>query len=185
MELYIYDAEMNMLGIVEQITSLIWTRRYWDCGEFKLLVPFNDAHNRLLQDGNIAIKHGDDEAAEILYTNISKNLEGYEVIEVQGKFLLSWISRRVIATPFVNVSATAQVLIRRMVNENCIDTTPERKLPAFSLHEDAVISGKSIPYNSEPYGQCSGCCCGVGRRVKDRDEGHHRPCCWHAPVLSV
>lgn len=151
MELYIYDAEMNMLGIVEQITSLIWTRRYWDCGEFKLLVPFNDAHNRLLQDGNIAIKHGDDEAAEILYTNISKNLEGYEVIEVQGKFLLNWISRRVIATPFVNVSATAQVLIRRMVNENCIDTTPERKLPAFSLHEDAVISGKSIPYNSEPY----------------------------------
>ena len=151
MELYIYDADMNMLGIVEQITSLIWTRRYWDCGEFKLLVPFNDAHNRLLQAENIVIKHGDDEAAEILYTNISKNLEGYEVIEVQGKFLLNWISRRVIATPFVNVSATAQVLIRRMVNENCIDTTPERKLPAFSLHEDAVISGKSIPYNSEPY----------------------------------
>ena len=55
MELYIYDAEMNMLGIVEQITSLIWTRRYWDCGEFKLLVPFNDAHNRLLQAENIVI----------------------------------------------------------------------------------------------------------------------------------
>lgn len=151
MELYVYDSKMNMLGIIERITSLVWTRKYWECGEFKLLVPFTEEHNQLLQNGNIIIKHGDNEAAEILYTNISKNLEGYEVIEAQGKFLLQWISRRVIATPFVNVSATAQELIRRMVNENCIETAEERKLPSFSLHDDAVIEGESITYNSETY----------------------------------
>ncbi len=181
MELYVYDSEMNMLGIIEQITSLVWTRKYWDCGEFKLLVPFNDEHNRLLKNGNIVIKHGDNEAAEILYTNISKNLEGYEVIEAQGKFLLQWISRRVIATPLVNVSATAQTLIRRMVNENCINTTPERKLPAFSLHNDTEIGGKDITYNSEAYANVQDAAIELAEGSKigmkvitDRAEGTHQ-----------
>ena len=43
MELYVYSSDMELQGIVEKIASLIWTRRYWSCGEFKLLVPFTDA----------------------------------------------------------------------------------------------------------------------------------------------
>ena len=65
MLVYIYNSQMSMLGVVEEITSLIWTRRYWDVGDFKLLVPFNATHNQLLQTGNIVIRHGDTEASEI------------------------------------------------------------------------------------------------------------------------
>ena len=54
-----------MLGVIEEITSLLWTRKYWEPGNFKLLVPFNDTHNQLLKEDNIIIKHGDTEAAEI------------------------------------------------------------------------------------------------------------------------
>ena len=45
MELYVYSSEMELQGIVEKIASLIWTRRYWSCGEFKLLVPFTEEHS--------------------------------------------------------------------------------------------------------------------------------------------
>ena len=48
MELYVYSSEMELQGIVEKIASLIWTRRYWSCGEFKLLVPFTEEHSRML-----------------------------------------------------------------------------------------------------------------------------------------
>jgi len=142
---------MEMLGVIENIESLIWTRKYWECGEFKLLVPFNEVHNRLLKENNIILKHGDEEAAEIKYAGISKNLEGYEVIEVQGKFLSYWINKRVIATPIVNAAATAQQLIRRMVNENCITTAAARVIPNLSLANDAAIGGSNLTYNSEPY----------------------------------
>jgi len=47
-ELYVYSRDMTLQGIVEKISSLIWTRRYWSCGEFKLLVPFTEEHARLL-----------------------------------------------------------------------------------------------------------------------------------------
>ena len=37
MELYVYSSDMELQGIVEKIASLIWTRRYWSCGEFNFL----------------------------------------------------------------------------------------------------------------------------------------------------
>ena len=55
MELYVYSREMVLQGIVEKISSLIWTRRYWSCGEFKLLVPFTEDHAHLLVKENIII----------------------------------------------------------------------------------------------------------------------------------
>lgn len=150
MQLYVYNSSMVMLGIIERITSLIWTRRYWEAGEFKLLLPFDSTHNELMQTGNIVIMHGDTEAAEIQYVSISKNLEGYEVIEAQGKFLTHWISKRIIASQLENVSATAQALIRKIVDENCVTTTAARMLP-FTMHTDTQISGEDILYSSEPY----------------------------------
>ena len=76
MELYIYTSDMVLQGIVEKIASLIWTRRYWTCGEFKLLVPFTEDHARMLVKNNIIMKRGDDEAAQIKYVSITKNSQG-------------------------------------------------------------------------------------------------------------
>lgn len=84
MELYVYSSDMVLQGIVEKIASLIWTRRYWTCGEFKLLVPFTEEHSRMLVKNNIIMKRGDDEAAQIRYVHITKNSQGLEEIEVQG-----------------------------------------------------------------------------------------------------
>lgn len=78
MELYVYSRDMTLQGIVEKISSLIWTRRYWSCGEFKLLVPFTEEHARLLVKENIIIKRGGNEAAEIRYIHITKNSQGME-----------------------------------------------------------------------------------------------------------
>ena len=151
MQLYVYSPQMEMLGVIEEITSLLWTRKYWEPGNFKLLVPFNDTHNQLLKEDNIIIKHGDTEAAEIKFVDINKNLEGFEVIEVQGKFITQWINKRVIEKQLLNVSATAQNLIRRIVDENCVTTSAARQLPNLSMADDAVIDGSEILYTSEIY----------------------------------
>lgn len=180
MQLYVYDSHMVMQGIVERITSLIWTRRYWEPGEFKLLLPFDSVHNELMQPGNIVIMHGDVEAAEIQYVSISKNLEGFEVIEAQGKFLTHWLSKRVIVTQLDNVSAKAQALIQMIVNKNCVDTDADRVLP-FSMHADAEISGEDILYTSEPYANVLDSVADIAqgskigfKMITDRSTGQHQ-----------
>ena len=96
MELYIYDRDMILHGVIDEINSLIWTRRYWSAGEFKLLVPFTNKHVSLLVKNNLIMKRGDTEAAEIRYVHISKNSQGLEEIEVQGKFITQWIGKRIV-----------------------------------------------------------------------------------------
>lgn len=152
MELYVYSSEMVLQGIVEKIASLIWTRRYWSCGEFKLLVPFTEEHSRMLVKNNIIMKRGDDEAAQIRYVHITKNSQGLEEIEVQGKFLISWIGKRIVKKQIITKDTTQSVLYR-IVRENVTSPTETaRKIPDVSIATDDGDTGSGvIDYTSEQY----------------------------------
>ena len=152
MELYVYSSEMELQGIVEKIASLIWTRRYWSCGEFKLLVPFTEEHSRMLVKNNIIMKRGDDEAAQIRYVSITKNSQGLEEIEVQGKFLIAWIGKRIIKKQIIT-NDTTQNILYRIVRENVTNPADTaRKIPDVSIATDDVDTESGvIDYTSEQY----------------------------------
>ncbi len=152
MELYVYSSEMELQGIVEKIASLIWTRRYWSCGEFKLLVPFTEEHSRMLVKNNIIMKRGDDEAAQIRYVSITKNSQGMEEIEVQGKFLIAWIGKRIIKKQIITKDTTQNILYR-IVRENVTNPADTaRKIPDVSIAtDDEDTESGVIDYTSEQY----------------------------------
>ena len=152
MELYVYSSEMELQGIVEKIASLIWTRRYWSCGEFKLLVPFTEEHSRILVKNNIIMKRGDDEAAQIRYVSITKNSQGLEEIEVQGKFLIAWIGKRIIKKQIIT-NDTTQNILYRIVRENVTNPADTaRKIPDVSIAtDDEDTESGVIDYTSEQY----------------------------------
>lgn len=152
MELYVYSSDMELQGIVEKIASLIWTRRYWSCGEFKLLVPFTEEHSRMLVKNNIIMKRGDDEAAQIRYVHITKNSQGLEEIEVQGKFLIAWIGKRIIKKQIITKDTTQNILYR-IVRENVTNPADTvRKIPDVSIAtDDADTESGVIDYTSEQY----------------------------------
>ena len=152
MELYVYSSEMELQGIAEKIASLIWTRRYWSCGEFKLLVPFTEEHSRMLVKNNIIMKRGDDEAAQIRYVSITKNSQGLEEIEVQGKFLIAWIGKRIIKKQIIT-NDTTQNILYRIVRENVTNPADTaRKIPDVSIAtDDEDTESGVIDYTSEQY----------------------------------
>ena len=151
MELYVYNRTMTLQGIVEKISSLIWTRRYWSCGEFKLLVPFTEEHAALLVKNNIIIKRGGKEAAEIKYIHITKNSQGLEEIEVQGKFLLSWIGKRILTNQIITKDTTQNILYA-IVRQTCTAAGSSRNIPNFSnATNDADTGSGQIDYTSEAF----------------------------------
>ena len=42
MELRIYDAELNKIGIIEEYKSLLWNRKYYEPGCFTLKLPLTE-----------------------------------------------------------------------------------------------------------------------------------------------
>ena len=152
MELYIYDRDMILHGVIDEINSLIWTRRYWSAGEFKLLVPFTNKHVSLLVKNNLIMKRGDTEAAEIRYVHISKNSQGLEEIEVQGKFITQWIGKRIIRDQIAATSGTQDILYR-IVRETVVSPkVAARAIPNVLIDptDEDTGSGK-IDYTSEAF----------------------------------
>ncbi len=151
MELYIYNAVMTLLGIIDEISSLVWTRRYWSCGEFSLLVPMTEKHAALLKLGRIVFRRDCDEAGQICYRHIAKDAEGLESIELQGKFLTHWIGKRLII-PIVSVEMGTHELLAKIVRDNLVSPTDARRvIPDLIVGDLSGVTSESYAYTSEEF----------------------------------
>ena len=153
MELTVYNHKTLIpLGLVEEITSLLWTRRYWAVGEFKLLLPFTECHAKLIRPRRLIGKRGDNELAEIRYIYIRRNDHGMEEIEAQGRFLTGWLDKRVVAVPLVTEDDTQRIL-HALVDMNAINPDdPDRALPdIFHAIDETYTDSGVIQYSATPY----------------------------------
>ena len=85
MELYVFNRDIELLGIIDNFTSLIWNRKFYEAGEFQLTL--NAHYLPLLKQGNIICKKNYDEAGYIISRNITLTEEGDEVLTIKGKFM--------------------------------------------------------------------------------------------------
>lgn len=120
MLLYVYDKAVTLLGIVEKITSLIWTEKKYSCGTFEMLLPVENNNIELLQESRLIIRDDDPEhiAGEILYRQIKKSIDGSETLEVTGKLLENWFDDRLQLRDMDTV-AKPQALMAAAVLHNC------------------------------------------------------------------
>lgn len=151
MELYIYDRDMTLRGVIDEFATLIWSRRYWSCGDFRLLVPFTDKHIELLTQNRLIMKRGDAEAGEIRYIAVSKNAQGLEQIEAQGRFATNWIGKRALIKPIITTDNTQNIL-RRIVNEAIINPADtSKRIPGIFMADMPDLGSGVIEYASEPF----------------------------------
>jgi len=112
MEIRIYNPALYRAGQIENQTSLIWTRKFYEPGTFELHAPITDENLSLLKKGNIIGKKGSEEAGVI------EDIEQEESdikneITAKGRFLSSYMDRRLIKKT-VNFSGKIEVAMRRL-----------------------------------------------------------------------
>lgn len=112
MEVRIYGRDLFRRGQIENQTSLIWTRKFYEPGTFELHAPITDENLYLLQEGNIIGKKGSAEAGII--EDIEKEESDIKnEITAKGRFLSSYMDRRLIKKT-VNFSGKAEVAMRQL-----------------------------------------------------------------------
>jgi hypothetical protein len=131
MELFILNKELELKGILENYTYLKWIRRFYKCGEFELHCKLNNKTINLIQEGNILFKKDDNEIG-FIETIEFKNLNGVDSISIKGKFVTAYLGRR-INRGRIDFNGTCEELMRKLVNDNAINTLEHRKIPNLIL----------------------------------------------------
>lgn len=114
MEIRVYTPALDFIGSIENHTSLIWMRKYYEVGNFELHAPITPKNLRLLQAGNIITKRDSVEAAVI------EDIENEESdikneTTCKGRFLSCYFDRRLIRQT-VNFSGKVEEAMRALVS---------------------------------------------------------------------
>lgn len=113
MEIRIYKPDLFRIGQIENYSSLIWTRRFYEPGECELHTSLTKENLSLLQPGNIMSKKGSLEAAVIEDIEICESADKNE-ITVKGRFLSSYMDRRLIKNTF-HFRGKIEVAMKRLL----------------------------------------------------------------------
>lgn len=115
MELRIYDAELNKIGIIEEYKSLLWDRKYYEPGCFTLKLPLTSRNIDYIKRGRIIGKTDAVEAGVIEYIQMTDE-PGSKIMEVKGRFLSSYLDRRVLVGRH-NYTGTSEVIMRTCIGD--------------------------------------------------------------------
>ena len=131
MELLLLDKQFQICGIIDDFSSLVWNRKYYECGNFNLQIG-----TKYWEQYKNAVYVYSKEFQEtgILETlNYKTTTQGIE-IQRSGRFLESKLFDRVINTTQNFKNQTTEDIVRNLVNTFVINSG-DRKIPNLVLGE--------------------------------------------------
>ena len=135
MEIIMYDSNMQRQGVIENQMSLIWTRKYFESGDFELHAPLTNQNVRLLNKENIVTKKDSIEAGiieNIVYTDSYDQKK----IVASGRFMSSLLDRRLIKQTF-SYSGKTEIAMRSLINY--VVPIPRLSLGSMKGYDQTVI----------------------------------------------
>lgn len=133
MELYVLDKEFEIIGIIDSASSVIWTERYYDAGDFEIYIQANTKYINLFKLDYYLLRMDSNMVGIIESINVTTDVENGDYIIVCGRDLKSIFDRRIIWNQ-VNFSGKTEIILRQLINENVISpSAEERKIPGVKL----------------------------------------------------
>lgn len=134
------------LGLINQFTALTWTSRTTTFGGFELWCPMLPENSELLKPDNL-LWIGGDELGVIETIQKSTDEQGGTILQVSGRFIESWLERRIIWGQYSGTEVVSNHL-RNMVNLNAISPSdPKRVIPNLGLSTTQEALGPSISFS--------------------------------------
>ena len=142
--LFFFDKELNLLGVVDYFVSLRWRRKYFEAGEFEIVLPVNDYMMQFIDTDVIVMRNNYTEAGIIETIEFSDNGTNEEVT-ISGRFLTSLLSRRIVKSK-INFSGNTIEGMNTIVNAMTPLTTQweTETVTMSSPHIDFQVTYKNV-----------------------------------------
>lgn len=149
--IYVLDSALNLLGVIDEYTSIIWRPSYSEVGDFEIYLSATDKAIDLLRENRYVVRSSDisvDEDGNTLYTNVMiiknlqlvTNVENGDFLTVTGRELKFLLHQRIVWSQ-TNLTGKVENAIRRLVTENAISpTNTKRVIPNLVLGATAGLT---------------------------------------------
>ena len=142
MEIRVYDSNLYFQGVMENQTSLIWTRKYFEAGNFELYTPITEDNLKLMKKGNIIWMRGSDDAGVIEDIKLEESNVKNE-ITAKGRFLSSYMDRKIIKGT-KNFSGTVENAMRELYSADPIPLVELGELQGFPETVEFQVTYKGL-----------------------------------------
>lgn len=132
MQVYILDANYNLLGVIDEAESVLWHKKYNDIGESEIYIPCNETYLELLKKGNYLYRFDDDMVCKIEKREIETDVENGDYLIVPATDICNMLSGRIVRWQVV-YSGTVTGFLRKVLTDNVIAPAhgqTYRKIPA-------------------------------------------------------
>lgn len=155
-EIYVRDKNLNKIGLIENAESIIWTNRYFECGDFEIYAPASKKTLNLCKIGRF-LTHNDSNVPMIIEEyKITTDLDGIDYITISGRCATAILARRVIfGTTAKRPEEYASLRIRELITHNAIMPTEiygnsVRRIDKLKFSE-SLLYPDEIEYESGEY----------------------------------
>lgn len=131
MELLLLDKNFGICGLIDDFSSLVWNRKYYDCGNFNLQIGLK--YWKQFKNAKYVYSKEFEETAILETLNYKNTTQGIE-IQRSGRFLESILTQRVINTTQKFKNMITEDIIRGLVNTFVINSG-DRKIKGVILGE--------------------------------------------------
>lgn len=161
-DVYVLDSDFHKIDIVDDYTSLIWSRRYYEIGDFELYCNASEKNRNLLKLGRYIQRPDDTEIFRIETIEIESSIDGGDFITATGRDLRSILFQRVTLFNWTYGASSPmrlELVVRQIINDNFINAggyvnvngtndadnltiynNPKRNIPHFKSGGDKGLS---------------------------------------------
>ena len=139
MNIYVMDAALNRIGVIDSYRSIIWTQRYYEPGDFELYIDATPENIVLCQNGRFLYRDKDYEngvlksVMTIEVMQVHTSLEEGNTILLSGRDVKSILYQRIIWKQTI-FSGTVENNVRAAITDNIISThIASRAISNFTL----------------------------------------------------
>lgn len=140
MELKIMNSNEELIGIIDEYKSLIWTRRYYECGDFELYCKATSETLALLRTGNFVARDDDEQICIIEKIQVTTDVENGNYITAFGRCMKSILDRRIVWYQ-TTLYAQIETLIQIILDKNLINpSNTDRTIPNFTFENTGTLT---------------------------------------------
>lgn len=131
MQLFVLNTDFVAMNVIDAFESLIWTDRYYECGDFELYVQASKEIFDIIKLDYYLWNRESDRVMIVESMTTEQDLEGADYVTIKGRSLESILDRRIIWGQAV-LSGNFQNGIKKLLTDAVINPKiAKRKIPNF------------------------------------------------------